>query len=284
MKNTLLVLMLMCVFSCTNHSNEEYRSLEKEQARLEAENNQLRTEVAGLEEQLAGYQKSPTKLLANAKSLFSTNDVSGLLEILNDLQKYHPESVESKQVNDMYTKSKAEVERKELEAKRKLLAEKEAAQKKRMMAVNKLKKNHDDVSDITWYQNPYFTHHNNSNLTSIYIGKRETSLWLRLMMSYYGDSWIFFENAFLSYDGNTIEVPFNKYNDKKTDNNSETWEWIDVQVNSELHDFLKEMVKGKDIKMRLSGKYTKTRKLGSSEVNGIKDVLLAYDVLKNGGN
>ena len=42
------------------------------------------------------------------------------------------------------------------------------------------------------------------------------------------------------------------------------------------------MVKGKTIKMRLSGKYTKTRNLSPAEVNGIKDILLAYDVLIKG--
>ena len=40
------------------------------------------------------------------------------------------------------------------------------------------------------------------------------------------------------------------------------------------------MVNGKSVKMRLSGKYTKTRNLSSSEIKGIKDVILAYDVLK----
>ena len=32
--------------------------------------------------------------------------------------------------------------------------------------------------------------------------------------------------------------------------------------------------------MRLSGKYTNTRKLTNTEIKAIKDVLLAYDVLE----
>lgn len=35
-----------------------------------------------------------------------------------------------------------------------------------------------------------------------------------------------------------------------------------------------------NIEMRLRGKYTKTKTLSTAEINGIKDVLLAYDVLK----
>ena len=40
------------------------------------------------------------------------------------------------------------------------------------------------------------------------------------------------------------------------------------------------MVNGKSVKMRLSGKYSKTRDLSVNEIKAIKDVLLAYDVLK----
>ena len=102
-----------------------------------------------------------------------------------------------------------------------------------------------------------------------------------MKMSYTGDDWIFFENAYLSYDGNTREINFNKYENKESDNSGgEVWEWIDVSVDSYLHSYLKEMINGKSIKMRLSGKYTRTRNLSVNEIQGIKDVLLAYDVLK----
>ena len=151
-----------------------------------------------------------------------------------------------------------------------------------VQAVNKLKKEYDDVSGITWYYNPYFTHYNNTNRTSIYIGSKETSVWLRLKMSYTGDNWIFFENAYLSYDENTRKIIFDKYDNKESDNSGgSVWEWIDVSVDEYLLAYLEEMIKGKSIKMRLDGKYTKTRNLSANEINGIKDVLLAYDVLKN---
>ena len=37
-------------------------------------------------------------------------------------------------------------------------------------------------------------------------------------MSYTGDDWIFFENAYLSYEGNTLEIKFDKYRNKETEN------------------------------------------------------------------
>lgn len=98
-------------------------------------------------------------------------------------------------------------------------------------------------------------------------------------MSYEGDDWIFFTSAYLSYDGNTKYIPFDEYREKKTDNNTRVWEWIDVGVDDDLISYLNNMVNGKNVKMRLSGKYTHTRNLTSTEIKAIKDVLLAYDVL-----
>ena len=42
------------------------------------------------------------------------------------------------------------------------------------------------------------------------------------------------------------------------------------------------MVNGKNVKWRLDGRYTETRKFSAQELAGMKEVLLAYDVLKNG--
>ena len=55
-----------------------------------------------------------------------------------------------------------------------------------------------------------------------------------------------------------------------------------MQVDESILSFLKEMVNGKSVKMRLEGKYSKTRTLNSTEIKAIKDVLLGYDVLVNG--
>lgn len=60
------------------------------------------------------------------------------------------------------------------------------------------------------------------------------------------------------------------------------WEWIDVPVDYSLLTYLKDMVNGKTLKMRLSGKYPHTRTLTTSERKALQDVLLAYDVLKYG--
>lgn len=263
MKNLFIFLTLSIIlFSCV--SKTEYDKIVKE-------NEDLNTELIKLKQDLEMYQFSPNKLCANIDKLVSEKNINELEKIKNLLLEYHPESEELKKVIKYCNQVEKEI-----------IYEKELEKKKRLQAVNKLKKKYDDVSGITWYETPYFIHYNNENLTSIYIGKKGEKVWLRLKMSYSGEDWIFFEEAYLSYDGNTHQIFFSRYDDKKTDNSGgKVWEWIDVSVNDNLLLYLREMVNGKSVKMRLSGKYTETRYLSSKEIKSIKEVLLAYDVLKN---
>ena len=269
MKKVIYLLVLTLVLaSCVSQS--EHDKVVKEYNKVLKEKEQLSKELSQAKKDLEGYKMSPRKLCANIEQLLKDKNVSKLKEIEDKLSKYHPESAELKKVKQYRT-----------QAEKQIAQEQAAAEKKRLQAVNKLKKEYDDVSGITWYYNPYFTHYQNTNLTSIYMGKKDSKIWLRLKMSYKGDDWIFFENACLSYDGNTREISFNKYENKDSDNSGgAVWEWIDVSVDSYLLSYLREMINGKSVKMRLSGKYTKTRNLSVNEIQGIKDVLLAYDVLK----
>ena len=260
--------LILTLASCVSQS--EHDKIVKEYNKVLKEKEQLSKELSQARKDLEEYQMAPSKLCANIELFLKEKNINKLKEIEDKLSKYHPESAELKKVKQYRA-----------QAEKQIAQEKAAAEKKRLQAVNKLKKKYDDISGITWYENPYFTHYNNRHLTSIYIGKNDSNVWLRLKMSYSGDDWIFFENAYLSYDGNTREINFNKYENKESDNSGgEVWEWIDVSVDSYLHSYLKEMINGKSIKMRLSGKYTRTRNLSVNEIQGIKDVLLAYDVLK----
>lgn len=264
MKNVLIVTCLIIITSCSNELKKENETLRSEISRLESENKSLKSE-------LISFKMDPELLFANAEKFYSEKNVDSLKSIIVSLERYHPMSEMKDKISIMISDINAELEK-----------QKKDEEQKRLKAVNKLKKSVDDVSGTTWYKNPYFTHYTNRNLTSLYIGKSGSTVWLRLLMSYTGDDWIFFENAYLSYEGNTKEIYFDKYDDKETEvGNGGVWEWIDVVVNDSDLNFLKQMAESNDCKMRLSGKYTKTRNLSLNERKAITDVLLAYDVLKN---
>lgn len=265
MKAKYLVLIPLSAVMVSCNNNKMERKIQS----LTSEVTQLRDSLNKIMPELEGYRNSPEKLCSNIDELYKAGDIYELKSIKDKLEKYHPESKEYTIVKDLVSKYESEQ-----------LKKAEEEKKARLKAVSKLKKKYDDINHTTWFYNPYFTHYTNTNHTSIYMGKSESSLWLRLKMSYEGDDWIFFDTAYLSYDGNTYYVPFDEYRDKKTENDTRVWEWIDVNVDDEMLSFLRKMVNGKSVKMRLSGKYSHTRNLTSSEIKGIKDILIAYDVLE----
>lgn len=273
-KYLLLISCIVTLIACTGNKAQYEKTITslRDSVRI------LQHNIVALNSDLEGYRNSPAKLLASMQRDYSNKSYSALNDTYALLIKYHPESKEVADAKVILDKVAAEQARLAAEQK----AAEEKAKQERMKAVTKLKKQYDDVSGITWYNQPYFTHYNFSNKTSLYIGQSANTVWLRLKMSYGGDDWIFFEHAYLSYDGTTVEIPFNEYQDKKTDNTDTVWEWIDVSVSPYILTHLRALCNAKIVKMRLSGKYTQTRALTQQEIQGIKDILLAYDVLENG--
>lgn len=240
-------------------------------------NKKLEQRIAELEAQLDDCLHGPEKLLALMKVSFEKEDFLNVELDFQEFENRHPDAPEFAEAKQIFETAK------QIESDRIKEAERKAEQEKqeKLAALNKLKKSYDDVAGVTWYYNPYFTHYNNKSLASIYMGERSGSPWLRLKMSYQGLGWIFFERAFLSYEGNTLEIPFNTYEEKKSDNSGgSVWEWIDVRVTPQIEIFLREFSKSTDAKMRLSGKYTETRSLTQNERRGIVDVLSGYDALR----
>lgn len=151
--------------------------------------------------------------------------------------------------------------------------------------LKKLKKRHDDISGITWYTKK--KHYRNENKVSVYIGENNLESWLRLKITYYAKSWIFFNKIYLSYDGITKEILFDK-SDKREDvsstsgyktTNMGVCEGIDIKITPEIVNYLSNFANSKNAKIRLSGKYSDTRKLKSKERKAIIEVLNVYKAL-----
>ena len=234
--------------------------------------------IQELETQLDECQNGADKLAAMLEADFKEEKDSSVFELYQKIKSTHPEYPRITELEKMAIESSKRIMDKEKARLRKIEEEKEA----RLSAVNKLKKNTDDVSGNTFYQTKRFTHYNNENLVSLYIGFK-TSAWLRMKASYYGDDWIFFDKMYLSYDGNTREIIFNQYQDKDSDNGSgNVWEWVDIAVDKALIDYLGAFLDSENAKIRFQGKYTNTRTLSKKEKTAMKEVLLAFDVLTNG--
>lgn len=248
----------------------------------EKRENELLDKISSLEKELDECKNGEERLFGILRNAVTSADHTLVLQTAEQIKSRYPGTALLDEVNSSMEKATNAIEAIKTEEKKRLAAE--LAAKK--ASLNKLNKKFDDVSGITWYKQKYFTHYTNSNRTSIEMGHRKGSKpWLNLMMSYTGDDWIFFEEAYLSYDGNTKRIYFNRYDNKKSDNDhGEVWEWIVVQIDDSEVEWFRNFAKSPNAKMRLSGKYTKTRNLSSQERNGIIDVLAGYDLLKENIN
>lgn len=272
-----VIIIILTIVYINNMANSHVKELSSKNVAAEKKEAKLISKIEKLEKQLDMCQNGADKLHAKMNLNFQNKNYHACKELYSKMGKLHPESDLFPEVKKIYDKIK-KIEKDRVE-KARLLVEK--AKQEKLKALKKLKKKHDDISGITWYKQPYFNHYANTNLTSIYIGDNGSSRWLRLMMSYKGDDWIFFEKAYLSYDGNTEEIVFDKYDNKKTDNGAySVWEWFDITVSSDIESFLRKFSKSKNAKMRFVGKYTKTHTLTWNERQGIRDVLNGYDALK----
>lgn len=241
-----------------------------------AEYNRVVEENQRLKAELDEVQNGADRLFVKMQNLYSEKKFDELKQIYTLFQEKHLDSELYNDVKKIYD----EVIKLEKEEEERILAENEKKRQSKLASLKKLKKEVDDISGVTWYKQSYFVHYTNTNLISIYLGQRDKSVTPRLIMSYTGDDWIFFENAYLSYEGNTLEIKFDKYRNKETENKGgQVWEWIDVAINSTELDFLRKFAESGDAKMRLSGKYSKTRNLSVNERQGIIDVINGYDLL-----
>lgn len=235
----------------------------------------LEQRIVELEAELNDCKYDAVKIIDQMSANLKDSNYSVVFENYQIFVDRHNESPLIKEALNIYNQAK------EQDSLVKLYKERLAIemQEKLQQSLKKLRKKHDDVMRTDWYKNPYFVHYNNSNRVSIYFGNNENDIWLRLKMSYTGDDWIFFERAFLSFDENTIEVFFDEYNDKETQVSPGVSEWIDVVVTNQMLEYLRKFTQSPNAKMRLSGKYTKTRNLTSNERKGIIEVINGYDAL-----
>jgi len=261
-KNWSSLLLIYILSCCSVFTSCDYNKMKYENVSL---NNQLDS----CKKVIRGYETDPHTLLFKAKEAYANKNIKKLTEFYELLKQYHPSALEFKAVLALKT-SIEKYERDSIEKEKDL----------RMSCIKALDKNYDDVDGITWYSNSKFYHYEKANSTSLCIGKKNENIWLILKMSYTGDDWIFFKNAYLSYDGITKEIYFDEYKDKNTENDTGVWEWITIGVDDSLLEYLNKFQNGKVLKMRLSGKYTFTKDLSKKEVEGIKQILLAYDILK----
>ena len=272
-----------------NELNQKIESLNKEIESLNKESESKIKETNDLKNQLDEIINGAERTFANLQIAYDKNDYNLVKELYGNMEKNHFTSSLYPEAKIIYEKIIKQEQLKVAEAKAKIAEEKAKTEKikqEQLKALNKLVKKHDDVQGIDFYHSDYvYPHYRNGNKISLYIASKSNTNVLRIYISYKGDSWLFFEKVYLSYDGYTLEIKFEEYEDKHTDvltGGNGVAEWIDVRVLSSYSlEYLRRFANSPNAKMRLAGKsFSKDRILGKFEKLGIIEVLDGLQALE----
>lgn len=265
---SLISSLILLLTSCSGVSQKEYDS-------LKAENEKLKIEIEEL-------KYGADKLLNQAKVYVESGNFVNAKTELQTLIEKHPASEQSAEAKILMTTVENGIKKQKI-AEEKAIAEKEQKEKERLAnATKKMKKEYDDVKDITWYKDKTSPSYVNYNGFYAYIGQANGGKpFLRLAIQYAADDWLFIESYIIKVDGITYTISENSYGEIKTDNGyGGIWEWLDRQVGSSEFQIIKAVANGKDVKIRFSGKdYYKDKTITEQQKLALRNVLDAYEAL-----
>lgn len=247
-----------------------------EEARLRAENSELKEQIASLKQELDETRFGAERLLATAENALAEKRHDEALAVLEDLIKRHPGSANMGQAKTLLVR--AETDRAEHAAAVAKKAEEEARKKEleRKRATAAMKVERDDVREIDWYRDR--STRTLANQVHLYFGAQsDRVLPLRLVFQYYGDDWLFVKRITVKADDRVFTLPF----DAKRDNSGgKVWEWSDQVVDDQSAKAVEAMLTAKMTTIRFEGdKYYHDLKLSSAQRTALANVAKAHAAL-----
>ncbi len=114
-----------------------------------------------------------------------------------------------------------------------------------------------------------------------YLGRNDSSVWLRLIYNYTGSDWVFFEKVIVVADGQKFEKSFD-YSDIVRDNEAySVWEYVDDTVSASDEKMLWAIANSKETLVRFQGDdYMHDFTVNATDKQAIREVMTAYDALK----
>lgn len=243
----------------------------------------LQSDYDDLKKELEDCKFGADRLLKQAQAHYDKKEFDDCIASVQELENRHSGSDEYKIGIEL--RKKAELAKKrQIEAEKRAEEARARKEKQRLaQATSKMRKKYDDMNGITWYYDKTSPQYVNSktNLYA-YIGKeKEGKPWLRFVIQYVADDWLFIEKYIIKVDDKTYTITEDSYGEIKTDNGTGgIWEWLDRKVGYSEFEIIEAIANGKNVKIRFSGKdYHKDRTITYSEKLALKNVLNAYEAL-----
>lgn len=179
---------------------------------------------------------------------------------------------------------------KELEENEAKRAEERAQQEaereqKQQELFSSFRSDYDQVTQITWYRPSSAPEYINNNSCYIYMGKNGGDYphyWIRWVMSYAGNDWIFFDNITINVDGTNYYKTFDYFDVNRDNNYGGVWEYVDISVTSNDMEILDAIANSDQTIIRFQGdEYRYDKTVTQTEKDGIRSILDAYEIVKN---
>jgi|GEM_PF-2196575 len=212
--------------------------------------------------------------ISKAKDFFAKKDYINALSSLSEVNSLAGNSEEFKSLKDEVSPLAAEQVKREEAAKN----------AKYVSALRSMRISKDKFNGITFYKDRSTPYYANYSTFHLYIGKSSGSdPYLRFVVRYSDDDWLFVESAEINIDGSRYDLNVSSSEWERDNGSGDIWEWIDI-VPSDYHlDLVDKIINSRSAVIRFYGsQYRNDRTISSSQKNGLKNILNAYEALKRG--
>ncbi len=251
----------------------EYNKLDKEKTHLAVENKQLKNQIGEM-------KKSPDWLLKQAKLSLKRDALNDAKEKLLLVVYYYPDSKEFFEAKDLLKKIEAKKTAKSNDYYETTSYKEEKQEDSNSLnnATNKMYTAFDVANDITTYFDKTSPRYNNENgfyLTFKKDGKSGQPSDLKLKIQYTSIQPLYIQSyQFQADDYNYRLIPSKVELDH---NSSQSWEWCEVPLNSELYRLVNRIISSNTTIIRFVGRGNYTEKeVSNQQKDALKNVLDAY--------
>lgn len=144
-----------------------------------------------------------------------------------------------------------------------------------------LKKQTAEFDGSSWYRHPESPRYQDTRpYVTLYVletGSGQRSL--EFFLNYTADSWLFVRSAQINIDGEIVTLPSSSWS---RDNDTEIWEWTGYNADARLLEVAQKIAGSKRAVIRFNGQdFYDDYVIPQSDKNAIRDIILAWEVMKN---
>lgn len=169
------------------------------------------------------------------------------------------------------------------DAKTKLADLKQAqAEKERKKLLKNFRTEYDKIQGITWYYHKTYPKYIDSRCYLLpYIGQYNAGgKWLRLVINYTGDDWVFWENLTIMVDGKKYYKFYSYYTVERDNAHGDVWEYVDFAPTEEDLEMLRAIAASSEAIIRFQGDtYYHDYTIPAKDKTAITEILKLYDQL-----